>query len=212
MAELDVWIVEDNPNFRKSIASLINNSPLLRCEHAFSTCEDALKAFQRGEVPSIVLLDIGLPKMNGIEGIAKFKALSPATQIIMLTMFEEEKNIFDALSAGATGYLLKSIAPEAVLQGIIDVANGGSAITPSIAKKILEYFTQVRLKNTEYNLSEREQELLRYFIEGYTKQQIAEKLYLSYHTVNTHIRNIYSKLHVNTRGELLAKAYKERLI
>jgi len=212
VSETHVWVVEDNNHFRKSIALLINNADSMKCEHSFSSCEQAIKLMEAGSIPEIVLLDIGLPKMNGIEGITRFKSISPSTQIIILTMFDDEKKVFDAISSGAAGYLLKSSLPEHIIRGIQEVINGGSAISPTIAKKILEQFSQLKSSNSEYKLSDREKDILRLFIDGLQKQEIADKLFLSYHTINTHIRNIYSKLQVNTRGQLMAKVHKEKIV
>lgn len=211
-SQIHVWVVEDNNHFRKSVASLINQANGMTCEHAFPSCEQAIKTLEAGPLPDILLLDIGLSGMSGIEGITKFKSITPSTQIIMLTMYDDEKKVFDAISAGAMGYLLKSSPPENIIRGIQEVIEGGSAINPLIARKVLEQFSQVKPPHPEYGLTEREKEILHLFVEGLKKQEIAEKLFLSFHTINAHIKNIYNKLQVNTRGQLMAKVYKERIV
>ena len=167
---------------------------------------------EAGLLPDILLLDIGLSGMSGIEGITKFKSITPSTQIIMLTMYDDEKKVFEAISAGAIGYLLKSSPPENIIRGIQEVVDGGSAINPLIARKVLEQFSQAKPLRSEYGLTEREKEILSHFVEGLKKQEIADKLFLSFHTVNAHIKNIYNKLQVNTRGQLMAKAHRERIV
>ncbi len=211
-SEIQVWIVEDNNHFRKSIVSLINHEKRMKCEHSFASCEQAIKLLEAGSIPDIILLDIALPGISGIEGIAQFKSISPASQIIMLTMFDDEKKVFDAICAGASGYLLKSSPPEHIARGIQEVIDGGSAISPLIAKKVLEQFAQSKSPHTDYKLTGREKEILRLFVDGLRIQEIAEKLFLSYHTINAHIKNIYNKLQVNTRGQLMAKVHKERIV
>jgi len=217
MAESDsmqivVWVVEDNNHFRKSVVSLVNRTEGMICEHAFASCEQALTMLETGSLPDILLLDIGLSGMSGIEGIAKFKSMIPTTQIIMLTMHEDDKKVFEAISAGAMGYLLKSSPPENIIRGIQEVIDGGSAINPLIARKVLEQFTRAAASHSEYGLTRREKEILALFVDGLRKQEIADKLFLSFHTVNAHIKNIYNKLQVNTRGQLMAKAHKERIV
>lgn len=212
ISEIQVWVVEDNSHFRKSIVSLINHNAGMKCEHSFASCEQALKLLEAGSIPDIILLDIALPGISGIEGIVQFKTLSPSLQIIMLTMFDDERKVFDSICAGASGYLLKSASPENIFRGIQEVIDGGSAISPMIARKVLEQFSQFKISPSDYKLTDREKEILRLFVDGLAKQEIAEKLFLSYHTINTHIKNIYNKLQVNTRGQLMAKVFKEKIV
>ena len=150
--------------------------------------------------------------MSGIEGIKKFKEISPATHIIMLTIYEDKNSVFDAICAGASGYLLKDSLPENVIEAIKEVLGGGAPMNIHIAKKVIDMFKQLNPPKGDYGLTGREKEILNLLVMGMNKKQIAEKLFVSFHTINTHMKNIYEKLQVNTRGGLVAKAYKENLL
>jgi len=158
------------------------------------------------------MLDIGLPGMSGITGIEKFKTISPSTQILILTVYDDHDNVFDALCAGASGYLLKDSSPEKIIEAIKEILAGGAPMNMKIAHKVLDMFTHLKPKKNDYGLTEREKEILQFIISGLTKQQIADKLFLSFHTVNTHVKNIYTKLHVSTRAGVISKVYKENLL
>lgn len=206
-----VWIIEDNQHFRKTLVGLINQSVEYKCSGSYSSCEEAFEFILQTEPPEIILLDIGLPGMSGIEGINKFKEISPATMIIILTIHDDHNSVFDAISSGASGYLLKDSSPEKVIEAFNEVLSGGAPINPQIARKVIERFKDLTPVSSNYHLTSREKEILKHLVEGFNKKQIAEKLFLSFHTVNTHIKNIYEKLQVNTRGALVSKAYKEKL-
>jgi len=207
-----VWIVEDNQHYRQTIQNLINQSPGFECAYTFDSCEGAIEKLRTAEPPEFILLDIGLNGMSGIEGIRKFKQITPATHIIMLTIYEDSTMVFDALCAGASGYLLKDSSPEKVIEAVKEVVAGGAPMSAAIAKKVVETFKQFNLPKGEYGLTEREKEILSHLVSGLSKKQIADKLFISFHTVNTHIKNIYEKLQVNTRGGVVSKALKERLV
>lgn len=211
--EIIVWIVEDNSHFRQTIFNLFSQLEGFKCEFAFNSCEEALKEL-KGTIdpPSIILLDIGLKGMSGIEGIRLFKEISPSTHIIMLTIHDEDNNVFDALCLGASGYLLKDSSPEVVIEAIKEVLAGGAPMNMQIAKKVINMFKQFSPPKVNYNLTEREKEILNLLLSGLNKKHIAEKLFISFHTVNTHVKNIYEKLQVNTRSGLVSKSYKEKLI
>jgi DNA-binding NarL/FixJ family response regulator len=208
----EIWIVEDNAFFKKCLIELINSEPDLVCSQAFNSCEKALQQMELGTVPSIILLDIGLPGMSGLEGIQKFKQLAPSTQIIIITVHEDSDSIFQAICAGAAGYLLKSSAGDKIIEAIHDVQKGGSPINAQIAKKVLTAFAALNSPSPDYNLTEREREILLQMINGLTKKEIGTKLFLSHHTIDTHIRNIYNKLHVNKRSSAVAVALKQRIV
>jgi DNA-binding NarL/FixJ family response regulator len=211
----DVWVVEDKKMFRTALASLLRKTPGLGCSVAVESCEQALDALELGGAPDIVLMDIGLPGIDGIEGTRRIKAISPTTRIIMLTVHEESQKIFDAICAGASGYLLKPSAAEDIAQAVRDVQQGAAPINAFIAGKMLEMFARLaepRSVTEGYGLTAREQEILQLLVESLTVPQIAQRLGISFHTVDSHTRNIYSKLHVHTRTAAVAKALKERLI
>ncbi|MER3524803.1 MAG: DNA-binding response regulator [Ignavibacteria bacterium] len=209
---LHVWMVEDDAFYRNTIAALLNETRGFSCTGRFSTVEESLAAIKNGDVPELVLMDIGLPGISGIEGVRRIKALSPATYVIILTIKETDQDVFNAICAGADGYLLKNSTPEEIIQAIHEVQRGGAPMNAQIARKVLSMFTRFVLPNADYGLSNRERDILRLLTEGLTKRQIAEKLFLAYYTIDTHIKNIYSKLQVHSRSEAVAKALKEKLL
>ncbi len=209
---INIWLVEDNIRYRKSLAGLINGTEGMHCTHAFVSCEDALETISKENSPEVILLDIGLPGINGIQGIEKFKDRLPTTLIVILTIYDDNDKVFDALCAGASGYLLKDSSPEKIIDSIKEVLAGGAPMNMKIAHKVLELFSQFKKKKSDYKLTEREKEILQNIVEGLTKQQIADKLFLSFHTVNTHLKNIYTKLHVNSISGAVSKVYKENIL
>jgi DNA-binding NarL/FixJ family response regulator len=209
---INIWLVEDNLRYRKSMAGLINSVDGMKCSHAFHSCEEAIPVFSKDDLPDVILLDIGLPGMSGIQGIEKFKDLSPSTHVVILTVYDDNEKVFNALCAGASGYLLKDSPHEKVIEAIKEVLAGGAPMNMQIAHKVLGMFAQFKPKKVNYGLSDREKEILQLMVSGLTKQQIADKLFLSFHTVNTHLKNIYTKLHVNTRAGAVSKVYEENLL
>jgi DNA-binding NarL/FixJ family response regulator len=208
----EIWIVEDNIFFQKCLIELINNESDLICSQSFNSCEKTLQHLKLGTHPSIILLDIGLPGMSGLEGIQKFKQLAPSTQIIIITVHEDSDSIFQAICDGAAGYLLKNSSVEKIIEAIHDVQNGGSPINAQIARKVLTAFAALNSPSHDYNLTEREREILLQMINGLTKKEIGKKLSLSHHTIDTHVRKIYERLHVNKRSSAVAKALKQRIL
>lgn len=184
----------------------------MQCTLQCTGCEEALEALEGGLLPDVVLMDIGLPGIDGIEGVRRIKALAPAVQVIMLTVHHDDKKIFEAICAGATGYLLKTVPPEEVIRAIGQVSRGGAPIDSRIARRVLDMFSRLALPQADYGLRNREKEILQLLVEGLTQKQIAARLYLSPHTIDGHIRNIYAKLQVHTRTGAVAKALKENLI
>jgi DNA-binding NarL/FixJ family response regulator len=207
-----IWLVEDNVQYRKSLAGLISSTDGMVCPQAFGTCEDTIEVLLKESPPEVILLDIGLPGMSGIKGIEKFKEISSATLIVILTVYDDSDKVFDALCAGASGYLLKDSPPEKIIDSIKEVLAGGAPMNMKIAHKVLELFAQFKKKKADYGLTDREKEILQHTVAGLTKQQIADKLFLSFHTVNTHLKNIYTKLHVNTLSGVVSKVYKENIL
>jgi DNA-binding NarL/FixJ family response regulator len=157
------------------------------------------------------MLDVELPGMNGIEAVRRIKAVSPSTRIIMLTAFDSHEKIFKAICAGATGYLLKTSSAEKIVESIHEVHAGGAPMTPQVARSVLDMFARLSVPQHDYGLTVRERRILELMIQGLIKKEIAAELSLSYHTVDTHLRNIYAKLQVHTRTGAVAKALKEGL-
>lgn len=207
-----VWLVEDNAFFRNTIQSLLNSTDAFTCPFAFNSCEDCLDALDKEVQPDVVLLDIELPGISGIEGIARIKALSHDIRIVILSVYDDDEKVFNALCAGAHGYLLKNSSKEKILDGITEVMQGGAPMNPTIARKVLTMFNDLTVAKNDYGLTPRENEILQLLVGGQSKKKIADQMFLSYHTINAHIRNIYSKLQVNTRSGAVSKAYKEHLL
>lgn len=209
---IDVWLVEDNALFRSTIADLLGETDDLRCGLAVASSEEALAALEQDLLPEVILMDIGLPGMDGIEGVERIKTLSPAVHVIMLTVHHDNERIFQAICAGAAGYLLKTAPPRDILRAIRQVRSGGAPIDARIARRVLDMFTRLAVPRADYGLSDREHEILQILVEGRTKKQIAAALFLSPHTIDGHVRNIYAKLQVHTRTGAVAKALKENLL
>lgn len=204
-------MVEDNSRYRKSLATVINNTDGMECSEMFSTCEEAFERMEIASIPDVLLLDIGLPGMSGIKGIQRFKSYSSDIHIVILTIYDDNDTVFDALCEGASGYLLKDSSQEKIVESIREVLSGGAPLNMRIAQKVLQLFSKIKSKKPDYGLTEREKEILQYIVSGLTKQQIADSLFLSFHTVNTHIKNIYKKLEVSTKAAVVSKFYKENL-
>jgi DNA-binding NarL/FixJ family response regulator len=162
--------------------------------------------------PEIFFVDIGLPGMSGIEGIQQIKRISPTSHIIIITVYDDDQKVFNALCAGASGYLLKSSPDEKIIEAITDVLNGGAPMNAQIARKALNVFLNRTSTVDDYGLTNREKDILGLVVEGLPKKQIADHLHISYYTVDTHIKNIYAKLHVQSSTGAVSKALKERLI
>jgi DNA-binding NarL/FixJ family response regulator len=208
---ITVWLIEDNDTFRNTVARALMQVPSLDCAHRFASAEEALDVLEEGAVADVILLDVELPGMNGIEAIQRIKAMSPTTRIIMLTVFDSHDKIFKAICAGASGYLLKTSPAEKIVASIREVYRGGAPMEPRVARSVLDMFSKLAAPQQDYGLTPREQKILELMTQGLIKKEIADQLSLSYHTVDTHLRNIYTKLHVHTRTGAVAKALKERL-
>lgn len=208
-----VWLVEDHADSRRVLARVLNRTSSIQCPNAFASCEEALAALRTATPPDVILLDVGLPGMSGIEGIQHFKNLAPGTHVIILTVYDDQEKVFKAICAGASGYLLKTADEEAIAAAIHDVLQGGSPITPRVARLVLNMFASRSAPPAQdYGLSEREREVLDLMVRGLVKKEIADQLALSYHTVDNHLRSIYTKLQVHTRGGAVAKALSEHLV
>ncbi len=202
---ITVSIVEDNDQLRGTLARVLDRSDGFKCSSTYPSAEEALKGLPK-TTPDVVLMDINLPGINGVECVRQLKALLPKTQVIMLTVYEDTDNIFNALAVGAAGYLLKRTKTEELLEAIREVNRGGSPMTTHIARKVTQSFQKFTPSpQATENLSQREQEVLDCLSQGFLYKEIAEKLGISYETVHTYIRRIYEKLQVRTRTEAVAK-------
>lgn len=208
---ITVWLVEDNHTFRKTLARVLSEVEDVECCQQFSNAEDALDALLGGAVPDLVLLDVELPGKSGIQAVSQIRAISPATRVVMLTVFEDHEKVFKAICAGASGYLLKTSPVERIVESVHEALDGGAPMTPRVAKSVLDMFARLSRPKHDYGLTHQEQRILELMAQGLIKKEIADRLALSYHTVDTHLRNIYTKLHVHTRTGAVAKALQEKL-
>jgi DNA-binding NarL/FixJ family response regulator len=203
--DIKIVIVEDDKAVREGLRMLIDGSEGYRCLAACRTAEEALGCIPL-QYPDVVLMDINLPGMNGIECVVCIKNSWPEIQVMMLTIFDNTEEIFKSLSAGATGYMLKKTPPARLLEAITDLVNGGSPMSGEIARKVVQTFRKpASFSISEANLTPREEEILSFLSKGYLYKEIANDLFISIETVRTHIRKIYQKLHVRTRTEALLK-------
>ena len=210
---ISVWLIDDNEEFCTVVSAALSESDNISCTHCFPICEEAIDALNEGELPpEIFLLDIGLPGMSGIDGIAEFRRLCPGSRIIMLTGLEREENIIRALAEGASGYLSKTSTTTDVIQAIEATVRGGAPMDPFTLQKLLKMFAIQGIPRHGYDITPKEREILQCVVEGLTVEEIAEKLGLSFHTVNTHLKHVYTKLDVHTRSALASKVLKEKLI
>lgn len=208
---INVVIIEDNEKYRNGLTQLIDGTPGYSCVGAFSDCEQALQEIV-DLLPNVVLMDIGLPGMSGIEGVKAIQARFPEIEILMLTIYEDDDKVFQSLYAGASGYLLKKTPPAKILEAISEIHSGGAPMSAKIARKVMDVFHKKTPADDEADqLSTREKEILQLLVEGLSHKAIAERLFISPHTVRTHLKNIYEKLHVHSRSEAAVKAVKHRL-
>jgi DNA-binding NarL/FixJ family response regulator len=208
----NIWIIEDHATFRRTLVRVLNAEDGLRCTGDFDSCEKALAALAREDAPDLVLVDVGLPGMSGLDGIRIIKERASKALLIVLTVFEDDDKVFSAICAGAVGYLLKTSSAEEITGAVHDALAGGSPMTSRIARRVLDMFPKLAPKQSDYGLSEREKEILQLMVSGLIKKEIAECLTLSIHTVDSYLRRIYEKLEVNTRTGAVAKALKERIV
>lgn len=218
-SRISVWLVEDDRTFRETMAAALGVVPDLWCARTFSSAEaliEALAASAEDVLPDVLLQDIHLPGQTGVEALPTVKSIAPETAVVMLTIAEDEGLIFEAFQAGASGYLIKEAPVEVVLEAVRQAARGGTLMPPPVARRVLGFLQdQVAPASSgtaRYTLSEREREVLQLMSEGLTQRQIAEHLFVSPHTVNSHVQNCYVKLHVHSGVEAVAKAVRERLI
>jgi DNA-binding NarL/FixJ family response regulator len=212
MSEIRVAIVEDQRRTREGLAALIDGSPGFRTVGRFGSMEEALEGTER-EAPNVLLADIGLPGMSGIEGVRRLKARFPTLQILMLTVYSDNDHIFEAICAGACGYLLKDTPPAKLLESIREVFEGGAPMSPEVARKAVMMFQKIAPpRRQEHRLSAREIEVLNLLVEGHSYKTAADAMNVSVDTIRFHIRNIYEKLHVHSKSEAVIAALRQGII
>lgn len=211
---INVVVVEDNDTIREGLKILIDGTAGYSCIGSYSKCETMLKNIQKSN-PDILLMDIGLPGMSGIEGIRKVKSILPELTILVLTIYEENELVFDAICAGASGYLVKKTPPSKLIEAIEEAYKGGAPMSSNIARKVIEIFREKKSTNGKENpnnLTPREKEILSKLVEGSNFKAIADSFSISIDTVRFHFKNVYKKLHVHSQSEAVSKAIREKLI
>ena len=209
---IGVLIYEDNPQFREGLTMLINGSIGFCVLASYKNCDNVREEVQKWN-PDVILLDINMPGTDGLEGLKRIREVNIDTKVLMLTVFDDNKNVFEALRNGADGYLLKKTPPAKLLEYIQDATEGGAPMTSSIAAQVLKMFHESpRAKHQEYDLSERERQVLQLLVDGFSYKMIANDLFIAIDTVRSHIKKIYEKLHVHSKSEAVAKAFKDRLL
>ena len=209
-----VTIFEDNNSLRNGLYQLINGSEGFKCVGAFEDCLDIMKNIEETK-PNVVLMDIEMPGINGIDAVRLLREKYPDLKILMQTIFEDNEKIFNSILAGASGYILKNTSPSRFLDFIKETYEGGAPMSPSVATKVLKIMAEQSsssAKTNSFNLSEREKEVLSCLVKGMSYKLIADACFISIDTVRGHIRNIYEKLHVHSKGEAVAKAIKSRIV
>ena len=211
-AVIEVAIVEDRRDIRESLAMLIGGTEGFACTGGYRSMEEAL-AKLKYHLPHVVLCDIGLPGMSGIEGIRILKELYPDLLILMLTIYDDDERIFDAICAGACGYLLKKTPPVRLLESLKEAVTGGAPMSPEVARRVMALFREIRPpERADYELTPHETRLLKLLVEGHNYKTAALELNVTVHTVSFHLRSIYLKLQVHTKSEAVAKALQNRLV
>lgn len=204
-----IAIVEDNNTLRKSLAQLFDNTENMECVVSLPNLLNVVSEFRKAR-PDIVLMDIGLPNISGIEGVPTVMENFDKIQVLMFTVFDDDEKIFEAIEAGACGYLLKKSSPEEITDAIVSLYHGGAPMSASIARKVIQSFQHIPFAYKEdFQLTTRENEILHSLVEGLSYRKLAEKYFISISTVRTHIRHIYEKLHVNSKAQAVAKALKK---
>jgi DNA-binding NarL/FixJ family response regulator len=209
---IKVAVIEDHHKFRECLEFLLNNTDGYRCVGSFRSMEEALEKI-KWELPEVVLLDIGLPGMSGVEGVRVLKQRYPDLLILMNTVYDDDERIFQSLCAGASGYLLKKTSPERVLESVKEAIAGGAPMSPEVARRVLTLFREIRPpEHCDYQLTPHELRLLKLLVEGHSYKTAAAQLAVSTKTISFHLQKIYEKLQVHSKSEAVAKAFRNRLV
>lgn len=211
MISINTWIVEDDAGFRRTLKGLLNDEERIACSRVFPSCIEMFNAIETDQHPDLILMDLGLPGMDGVEGIRKLAGLAPDVAVMVITVFREKEKVLEALDAGAAGYLLKTATGPEIIRGIEQVFFGGAALSPSVAKIVLD---EMHPRNTgsTFDLSKREIEVLEKLAMDLSVKEIAAHLEISRRTVAFHLENIYRKLHVQSQSGAVAKALRSGII
>jgi DNA-binding NarL/FixJ family response regulator len=211
-AALKVGIIEDQPKIREGLRALIDGTAGYRCVGSFGSMEEALAKVAH-ELPDVLLVDIGLPGMSGIEGTRRLKGLHPALAVLMLTVYDDDRRIFDAMCAGACGYLLKKTPPARLLESLKEVVGGGAPMSPEVARRVVALFREIRPpERADYQLTAHEIRILAMLVEGHNYKTSADELGVSINTIRFHMRSIYEKLQVHSKSEAVSKALRNRIV
>ena len=211
MSDIRTLIFEDDPDLRESLRLLVHGTPGLQVAAAYPDCSFVRQAI-REHTPDVVLMDIDMPNVDGITGLRTIKEIAPATQVLMITVFDQNDHVFEALCAGADGYLLKRSSPSEIIEAITSVTMGGAPMSPAIARKVLSFFAGKNKSDQEEGLTPKESEVLKLLVDGYSYKMIAGALEVGIETVRSHIKSIYRKLHVHSMSEAVAKAIRKGLV
>ena len=208
-----LWVIEDNAAFRSNLMEMLNTTDKLDCRRDFSSCEEALERLEKATLaPHMVLMDLSLPGMTGIEGMKRMRAINPDIKYIILTGSDRQQDVFDAICEGASGYLLKNTSMEQVLQSIDDVMEGGATLDPHVALMVLKAMPKNNSSDPEHDLTDREVEVLSHLAEGKTIKEISDLIDVSLHTVKFHVANTYKKLNVQSQAGAVAKGIRKGII
>ncbi len=206
---IKVAIVEDNTALRSSLANLLNNSEGMQCVAVMGNLQNIVSELNKAK-PDIILMDIGLPEISGIEGVRTVKSNFPLMQILMFTVFEDDEKIFEAIRNGASGYILKKTPPTQIIEAVRELSGGGAPMSDTIARKIIQSFQSKSVSPVDdYSLTVREKEILYSLVDGLSYKKIADKYFISISTVRTHISSIYEKLHVHSKAQAVAKVLRK---
>lgn len=211
MILINIWVVEDDTVYRRSLQQLLNHEEGISCTQVFPSCAKLFEAIETEALPDMVLMDLGLPGMGGVEGIRRLATLAPDLTVIVLTVFSDKEKVLESLNAGAAGYLLKTAIPQDIVRSLQEVFFGGAALSPSVAKIVLEEMRKPK-PSEQFGLSAREIEVLELLAQGLAVKEIAERLAIPNRTATYHLSNIYAKLKVQSQSGALAKAFRAGIL